>query len=282
MNFFRVNRLPLYQAPDAPGATIDPPAGGVVDPPAADPAAAAVVDPPALDDPQPDPAPAGEHGNKGKSPWYMKRLADETEARRQAEQRAVDAEALAARLQASGNPPAADAPRAPAPAAGDFNTAVQREAQRLRLADDSTAVRDAGFKEFGGDFGNSLSILTAIGATSDDIVLDVLAVDKANAHKIFENLAKDPEKAASLVGMDPRRRIAELTRMSDALAPKAAAAPAAKPGAVPPKGISKAPAPPPPVDPSASKTIDGYSDEATDDQFTAQFNERMKARATRR
>jgi hypothetical protein len=71
--------------------------------------------------------------------------------------------------------------------------------------------------------------------------------------------------------------------MSDALAVKPDAAPAAvaKP-AVPAKGISKAPAPPPPVDPSASKTIDGYADEATDDQFTAQFNARMKARAARR
>lgn len=276
---FRVNRLPLYQAPDAPGETIDPPAGGVVDPPVVDPAAA-VVDPPAQDDP---PAPAGEHGNKGKSPWFLTRISQEAERARVAEQRALDAEALAARLQAGGNPPAADAPRVPPPAAGDFNTAVQREAQRLRLTDDSTAVRDAGFKEFGGDFGNSLSILTAVGATSDDIVLDVLAVDKPNAHKIFANLAKDPEKAASLVGMDPRRRIAELTRMSDALAPKPAADAASAPKpAAPAKGISKAPPPPPPVDPSASKTIDGYSDEATDDQFTAQFNERMKARATRR
>lgn len=278
MHIFRVNRLPLYQAPDVVGAVADPP---VVDP-AVDPAVAVAGDPPvAADPPAGDPPASDDHGNKGKSPWFLKRIADEAERARVAEQRATDAEALAARLQAGTNPPAGDPPRAPAAPSGDFNTAVQREAQRQRMAEDSTAVRDAGVKEFGADFSQTLSILTAVGATSDDMVLDLLAVDKPNAHKILANLAKDPEKAASLVGMDSRRRIAELTRMADALAPKIDPAAPAKPAA-PGKQISKTPAPPPPVDPSASKVTDWRADEASDDEFDRGFKDMMAKRSARR
>ena len=216
----------------------------------------------------------------------MKRISDTTERAQAAEQRAADAEALAARLQAGKDPPAADPARPvpPSPASPDFNTAVQREAQRQRLAEDSSAVRDAGLREFGGDFGQSLSILTAIGATNDEMVLDLLAVDKPNAHKILANLAKDPEKAASLVGMDSRRRIAELTRMADAIAApaKTDGTPAPKPGAAPAKGISKAPPPPPPVDPSASKVTDWRADEASDEEFDRGFKEMMAKRSARR
>lgn len=280
MNIFRVNRLPLYQAPDAP-----PSGDGTIDPaaPPVDPAA-----PPAAGDPpapelQPDPPAAdGDHGNKGKKPWFLQRISEETEGRRAAEQRAADAEALAARLQAGNNPPPADGTRQPPPAdPRDFNAAVRTEAQRMRLADDSMAVRDAGLRDFGASFGESLHILTAVGATSDDMVLDLIAVDKTNAHKILANLAKDPEKAASLVGMDSRRRIAELTRMADAIAAPKTEPTAPKPGA-PPKQVSKAPAPAPPVDPSASKSVDWRSDEASDEEFDRGFKETMAKRSARR
>lgn len=261
MQIFRSIRLPFYQAPDAsPGGSDGEPA----------PASENVLgaEPPAPEPPDPEPpAPEPEKADGRKNPWYLKRIADEAEARRVAEQRATDAEALAARLQAGKELPAGDPPRAtPQQPNQDFNAAVRSEAQRIRLSEDSSAVRDAGMREFGNNFGQSLSILTAVGATSDDMVLDLIAVDKANAHKILANLAKDPEKAASLVGMDSRRRIAELTRMADAIvAPKSETQ--APKAAAPGKQVSRAPAPPPPVDPSSSKTVDWRSDEASEEEF---------------
>jgi hypothetical protein len=280
MNIFRAIPLPLYQAPDVP---VD-----LVDAPPVDPALSSA---PSADPPAPDPAlsdpPAADNAPKEdgrKNPWYLKRIADEADARRAAEQRAADAEALAARLQAGNNPPPAD-PKPPTQQPQDFNAAVRTEAQRLRLADDSTAVRDAGLREFGTDFNQSLSILTAVGATNDDMVLDLIAVDRANAHKILANLAKDPEKAASLVGMDSRRRIAELTRMADAIVAPKSADPAPKapaPPAPPAKGVSRAPAPPPPVDPSASKTVDWRSDEVSDEEFSKGWEANTAKRANLR
>jgi hypothetical protein len=213
--------------------------------------------------------------DKRKNPWFLKRISAEAEARRIAEQRAADAEAMLERIQKGGDAP----PATPAPNAPDFQTAVQREAARLRLAEESTAIRDAGYREFGRQFGDSLAVLNAAGAVSDDIVLDLIAVDKPNAHKILANLAQDPERATALAAMDPRRRTAELTRISMAAnatttpAPKTPAAPAAK-------QVSKAPAPPPPVEPSASKTVPWYSDDASDAEFDKGFYspDRLKKR----
>lgn len=216
-----------------------------------------------------------EQEDKRKNPWFLKRISETTERARIAEERAAAAEALAERLQAGKDMP----PATPPANSPDFQTAVQREAQRMRLAEDSTAIRDAGYREFGAAFGDNLAVLNAAGAVSDDIVLDLIAVDRANAHKILATLANDPERATALAQMDSRRRTAELTRISMAASTPTAPAPKTP---VPAKQVSKAPSPPPPVEPSASKVIDGYADDATDEQFTKQFNERMKARGSAR
>lgn len=264
--------------PAAPDPVIDP-----VDPPAAadpaidPPAEPAAVDPPVAADP-PAPAPAA-HGNKGQAPWFQRVIAEVREDKRQsdaraeaAERRAADLAAIVERMQAGGDlAAAAAAGAAPKPAARtappeqDFNAAVKAQAAKDRLYEDTMAVRQAGEGEFA-DFNQSLGVLTAIGATSDDFVSDVLAVDKAGAHKIFDKLAKDPEKAATLVGLDSRRRIAELTRMADA--PKTEVKPAAaviepKPAAI----ISRAPAPKPAANPLAPA--------AAIDPRTAEGNEKM-------
>jgi hypothetical protein len=263
-------------APEPAGDPPPAPAAEIVDLPAADGDDAGDVDP------APPAADAGDHGNKGKKPWFLDRISAETEARRAAEQRASDAEAMLQRLQ-NGNRNPTDPPASPSPPPQDFNAAVRNEATRLRLSEDSTAIRDAGLKEYGTSFGESLAILTAVGATADDIVLDLIAVDKANAHKILSTLAKDPERAAAIAGMDSRRRTAELTRMSMAAAAttnEPAPAPAARPA--PGKQVSRAPAPPPPVEPSASKVIDWRSDEASDEEFDRGFKETMAKRSARR
>lgn len=251
----------------------------VVDPPAPPPAADAGdqhVDPPAPD-PDPPAPPAGEHGNKGKPPWFLTRISEETAAKNNLARENAE---LRAALERAGNPPAATDPPAARPAPGnqqEFQTAVQREAQAIRLHEDTTAILNSGLAKFP-DFNQSLNVLRAVGATNDDFVMDVLAVDRGKAHEIYHTLAQDPEKAAALAGMSSRNRIAELTRMT-----MPAAAPAADTKidtkAPAPKQVSKAPPPPPAVDPSASKTKDWRADDSSEEEFTRGFNERMKERA---
>ena len=223
---------------------------------------------------QPKEVETQESEDKRKNPWFLKRISAEAEARRIAEQKASDLEAMVERLQKGQTEPPTTSV---APNSAEWQTAVQREAARMRLQDDSTAIRDAGFREYGHAFQQNLAILNAAGAVSDDIVMDLIAVDKDNAHKILATLAEDPERAASLAGMDSRRRVAELTRISDRMATKVetiapkTAAPAAK-------QVSKAPAPPPAIEPSATKTKNWRADDATEEEFQRGWEARMKER----
>jgi hypothetical protein len=228
--------------------------------------------------PAPEPQETPEQEDKRKNPWFLKRISETTERARIAEEKAANLEAMLERVQK--NP---DQTQAPVPTAGtpEWQTAVQREAARLRLQDDSTAIRDAGFKDYGQSFGQSLAILNAAGAVSDDIVLDLIAVDKANAHKILATLADDPDRAAALSSMDSRRRVAELTRISDRMAtPTTTATPTLK--AAPAKTVSKAPAPPPPIEPSATKIKNWRADDASEEEFQRGWEARMKERGVGR
>lgn len=228
----------------------------------------------------------------------QERVGEETTKRQQFEQRATQAEQRAADLQAildrmqterpdPANPtpapraPAAQ-PTAPRSAAGpEFDATVRAQAQHDRFVADTVDVRSAGEAKFP-DFVDTLHVLTAIGATTDDFLSDLLAVDKSGAHEILDKLAKDAEKAASLVRMEPRRRIAELTRMSDALKPAAAAADpaavaaAAKPA---PAAQSRAPAPKPVIVPQAAAAeVDPTTAEGNDKMDDAQFEKWYKGK----
>ncbi len=263
--------VPVYSPPDEAVSSDAAPPGPVV---VADPAAAA----PAADDAAPDPA--LEPTKPAKEPWFLKRIAEESAARRAetdrataAERRAAVAEELATRLQQA--KPAADSPPVPPSAPRDDRQAeIRAEAARQRFYEDTVDIRNKGIAQFGASFVEALNILGAVGLTSDESVADVIGVDRANAHVILEKLAKDPERAATLAQMSSRQRIAELTRMTMP-APAAVADPKPAPS---PKSVSKAPAPAPIVQPSAVKVVDGYSDAASDEEFTAKFNERAKAR----
>lgn len=268
---------PVEPEPTPPPAAADPPEPAPV-----------VADPPAEpSEPAPEPK---EHGNKGQTPWFLKRIAEESAKREDAQRRADDADrrarealAMLERAQQGQQPPSDQ--RAPAPRQADpgpdFQTAVRSEAAKQRLYEDTVDVRNAGMRQFGASFHEALGTLTAIGATQDDFVADVLAVDKANAHAILNKLAADPEMAANLVGMDSKRRIAELTRLSMNAPTAAKTEPAPKAPAAP-RQVSKAPPPAPPVEPSASKIVDWRADEASDDEFDKGFNEMMEKRQARR
>lgn len=277
--------MKIYNLPRAPEG--DPAGGEPVVDPAAEPAAVVdpVIDPaaePAIGDPAADPAPV--HGNKGKTPWYMDRIHKETnaknaerEARLAAERRATDAEALAQRLANPDGDPARPAVRQPAQQSEqDIEQLVEQRANLKRLDEDANDILSAGNTEFA-DFTNSRQILYALGATSNEFIADLIAVDKTNAHKILDKLAKDPEKTATLVSMDPRRRTAELTRLSmaEGAKPAAAAAPAAP--AIP---ISKAPKPAAPLAPAAgAPETEGLGDDVDDATFSKNWDKKFLKRA---
>lgn len=227
---------------------------------------------PGADDPSPEPQPdpVHEHGNKGKVPWYMQRIHEETNKRAgietelaQTKRENAEARALLERLQQGGDKPAPVAPRNDAP---DFETAVEARAAAKLLLKDSTDVRLAGQKEFA-DFGDSLAILSAVGATSDEFVGDVIDTDKDTAHKMFDFLAKNPERAAQLVNMPSRRRVAELTRISMSELAKPAVAKEAAP-APKPAPVSKVPAPKPVLE-AAGGVEEVDEDKMSDSQWSA-------------
>lgn len=274
---------PLYSPDEPAAAAIVPP----VDPAVAAAAAAAVVDPSAAGDPPADPAgdtpdpqdaPAdpGEpkvHGNKGRKPWYLDRISEESEARRQAESRAEAAEAL---LQRSRQP--AD-PAAPATARAD-ETAIETRAREIAEerynSDRIKSVIQAGVGKFP-DWDERAATLGAAGAATPEFVLDVVSVDPINAHEILHQLADDPTKAAHLAKMDTRTRTIELVKMSLAAQGKPPVAPVVDPKpAVPPKAVSRAPAPPPPVEPGSSQAIDWRSDKASDEDFSKGWEARQR------
>ena len=211
------------------------------------------------------------------TPWYMARIAEEAAAkereataRRAAEQRAADFEQMIKRMQAGEKP----APVAPARGEQDqerFQAAVRQEAQHIRLKEDSTAVLNAGMAQFP-DFSDTLSILNSLRVTNDDFVMDLLAVDKTNAHVLLDKLAKNPERAAAFAKMDSRARTAELTRMAMVdQQPKTQTQQAGAPVTPKPAKVSAAPPPKPPINPVATNPNDWMSDEVSDEQFYAGF-----------
>lgn len=180
--------------------------------------------------------------------------------------------------------PTPQAPR-PLPAAADADI-DQRVAAELFRRDFNDTVGN-GIKQFGQGYNETVKALDAIGADLN-FVNQVMAVDKSRAHVLLKKLADDPAGTVVLLSMDPNRRMVELTRMSMTAAepPKVPGNGAATPanGATPPapapklSQVSRAPAPPPPIEPSAARQVDWRSDEASDEQFTEGLNERLKTK----
>jgi hypothetical protein len=275
-------RLPAFNTADPAAAAADPAPAPVVaeHEPAVDPAP----------EPSGDPEPH-QHGNAGKTPWFITELNKEKAARLAAEKRAADAEALAQRLPVA-QPPKADPAAPPAQqtaiptAQKDFEAAVARAASQQVFQQTIDSIVQAGYREFGkARFDELSNILAATGCAGAEVIADVRAIDPVNAHKILAQIASNPEDAARLGSMDSRSRIAELIRMDVAkTAPKSDPAPApaveSKPAA---RAISKAPAPAPVIQPvGAAAEVDWRSDKASDGQFDEGFNDWMKKRAARR
>jgi hypothetical protein len=191
----------------------------------------------------PAPEPAKEHGNKGKTPWYMDRINEETNKRRQIEEQLTqerrekqEAKALLERMQGGDKDQPKSRTEEP-----DIDALVDARAEQKLFNQDCNTVAEAGARDIP-DFNEKLGILRSIGVVNDEFLKDIFAVDKADAHKILDRLAREPEKANLMVRMDSRRRIAELTRMNLMTETKPAPVPVVR------AGISKVPPPKPVVD----------------------------------
>lgn len=191
--------------------------------------------------PAPDAAPK-EHGNKGKTPWYMERINEETNKRRQIEaqleqerREKTEARALLERMQGGDK----DAPRTREEPT-DIDALVDARAEQKLFNSDCNAVAERGGLEIDG-FNSKLDVLRSLGAINDEFLKDIFAVDKANAHKILDSLANEPERANLMIRMDSRKRIAELTRMNMAETVKPAVP-------APRSGVSRVPPPKPQID----------------------------------
>lgn len=135
---------------------------------------------------------------------------------------AATVETAAAR--ATGQPPNAE----------KYNADVLAAAERVRFNEACNDVLIAGTAEFK-DFEKGVGVLNAANVLHDEFLMDVLAIDKANAHKVLYELAQDANKARRLAALPSRQRIAELVRLTSATKPaqkRETSAPAPIPGKV--------------------------------------------------
>jgi hypothetical protein len=262
----------------------DPPAP--VDPPNPDPASTA-----ATTDPETPPAPVDKpHGNKGAKPWFLQRISEESEARRQTEAQLEqerearrNAETLLQRLQkGNGTDPATTTTTHPPADESAIETRARQIAEERVNGEKIISVIQSGISKFN-DWDDKMGVLSAVGAATPAFALDVHSVDPQNAHTILYQLAGDPEKAARLAKMDPRTRTIELVKMSMALQGEANPNPATAKPATPARQVSKAPPPPPPVEPGAAQQVDWRTDpKISDAEWSKQWEANARERANRR
>lgn len=184
--------------------------------------------------------------------------------------------ALAEQANAGAAPPAAPPRTTPQPGMDEFQTAVKAEASRLAFLKECEDVAAVGGQTYK-DWNETLGIVNAIGASSDDFLQDVFAADRANAHAILHELANDPTTARRMVNMDSRQRIGALVKMAVKL--EAERKPAAKAAsAPPPKALSQAPAPLSRMEPgNAAPDADLYA-EIPDAQWSRAWDAKYGAR----
>lgn len=287
LNMFLRHVHPLYQAPDAPTdpEPIDP---AIVADPVAD---VGDVDPPEPEPIDPEPQPDPQHGNKGKSPWFMDRISDLSHRARQAEEKAAsaerkarEAEELLARLQRNDKADPAPITRQPQPT-GDADIDA-RVAERIYQQNVNQIIQRGRTAVGREQFDKSAGVLVAVAGdqVAHEIVNAVYNVDPDHAHLIVHQLGNDPDRVADLIAMNPVQKVAEITRIAmTAAAPKTE--PKAEPKA-PAKVVSRAPPPPPPVDPGAARTVNfksSDSDKMSDEEWSKQWDsEYTTPRASRR
>jgi hypothetical protein len=170
-----------------------------------------------------------------------------------AQQRARDAQSLAERLakgEAAHMPGAQQETQRSAPVIDDEE--VNRRAAQIIHSRDVQSLGNNLREQFGqARFAEADKALAALAPDGgSEFLQSLIAVTKTEAHKILNDLTDKPAELQRIINLDPISRAAELTRMSIVTTSAAESAPAAR------KGVSRAPAPAPAVEPSATKVRD--------------------------
>jgi hypothetical protein len=208
--------------------------------------------------------------------WAMDEITAQRAARRAAEEAAAakdrEIENLRQLAERAGTPGAKEGIAAPGTpqrtqygSKEEFDRAVEVAATQREFAKSTQDIFDAGIKDFQ-DFQESLNIMTAVGATSDEFAADLVAVDKANAHKIIHELAQTPELSKRLAAMSSRQRVAELTKMSLKMQEDTG-----KGGT---RQVSRAAAPLRALEGSAGSDTNDLGDNVPDDVWSARFDKK--------
>jgi len=174
----------------------------------------------------------------------------------------------------------APTPQPPRPPAPD-DAEIDRRAEYKLFVRDVEGVRGRGYQQYGQQrFEDAIRALGAVGADNNEFVQQVMEVDPDNAHALLHDIAQDLSVANELVNMTPGKRVAKLTRMAMAASAKTDPVPAPEPApkAAAASKVSKAPAPAPAITPSAAKTVDWRSDDASMEEFSRGWEDNMKAR----
>jgi hypothetical protein len=224
----------------------------------------------------------GEETNKRRT--YEARTAELERKLAESERRTQAAEELARRVQTGDKAPPPVRDVTPPVNEASRQQEINQAATMQRLAEESRDIDARGVKQFGREWSESVSLLQSLDGNNLDFMADVLAADRSKAPEIIHALAKEPERLATIITMNPRQRAAELARVAMTLTdtkktdpePKADAKPAAK-------QVSKAPAPKPQLAPvAAALEVDPRTPEGNEKMTDAQFEQWYKAKYLRK
>lgn len=205
--------------------------------------------------------------------WEMKRIHEETNKRREAEQRARDLEAELAR--ARGNPPS-DPPADGTPPSIDEIRRQEREAIRREESVNAEIARrnaacNATFEKGVADIPDfddaRISLVSAFGHeinTKPEFLDAITELD--NGHQVFAELGRNPAEAERILGLSPVKMALEIARMGERLA---------KPATPAPKQISKVPPPVSPVGGQPKTTVALDDPDADQSTWSADFHKMM-------
>lgn len=251
----------------------------------------APVDPPAPDTtespapaPEPAPAPTEAKPDGRQTPWYMKRIAEESNAKREALQREatkdaeIDALKRAFAALSPGHSAAAPTsqptpvPILPATTEQDFNNRVAAEAVRISAVKAFNERCDQSFEAGQAahpDFKDAVDTLNAAGAMSAELV--EAALETGVGHEVLYCLGKDPDAAVKLSKLSPVKLAIEVAKLAGEVQ---------KPPA--PKPVSSAPAPITPVHGTARGGFDVADTSTPVDAWIAKREKEVQTRREQR
>lgn len=231
-------------------------------------------------DPTIDPAPAAaDKPDARQTPWYMKRIGEQTgkltEAQTRIQTQAAEIDALKrafAALSPGQSAPAVATPATPVPAAPapnqDFEARVAAETVRRAAIQAFNERCDKSFEDgqaAHADFKEAVDTLNAAGAMSSELI--EAALETGVAHEVLYRLGKDPDQAVKLSKMSPVKLAMEIGKLAGEVQKPAPARP-----------ISQAPAPIVPVNGTARGGFDVADTTTPVDAWIAKREKEVSAR----